>query len=144
MASPGISKRTSSQLVYARTFTMLWGRTMSSTIAPSLMFWRPSPGIILSMHPANERRCYNVTLSLIGWVHTKTYPWISWRIFSLYFKWCEYDLFLSSIFGKSYAWHVQKFGAIWTGMKFSIHRIWIWISKKKKKKLAKLWVLNVQ
>ena len=28
-------------------------------------------GIILCMHPANERRRYSVTPSLIGWVHTQ-------------------------------------------------------------------------
>ena len=28
-------------------------------------------GIILCMQPANERRRYNVTSSLIGWVHTQ-------------------------------------------------------------------------
>ena len=33
-------------------------------------------GIILCMHPANERRRYNVTLSLIGWVHAKNQPCI--------------------------------------------------------------------
>ena len=27
-------------------------------------------GISLSMRPANERHCYNVTTSLIGWTHT--------------------------------------------------------------------------
>ena len=27
--------------------------------------------IILCMHPANERRCYNLTTSLIGWVQTQ-------------------------------------------------------------------------
>ena len=31
--------------------------------------------IILCMHPANERRCYIVTSSLIGWVHTQNHPW---------------------------------------------------------------------
>ena len=36
-----------------------------------------SPGIILCMRQANERRCYNVTSSLIGWVHTQKDPWIS-------------------------------------------------------------------
>ena len=30
--------------------------------------------IILCMHPANERRRYNVTLSLIGWVHPQNDP----------------------------------------------------------------------
>ena len=29
------------------------------------------PGIILCMRPANERRRYNVTSSLIGWAHTQ-------------------------------------------------------------------------
>ena len=31
-------------------------------------------GIILWMHPANERWRYIVTLSLIGWVHTQNDP----------------------------------------------------------------------
>ena len=31
-------------------------------------------GIILWMHPANVRRCYNVKSSLIGWVHSKDDP----------------------------------------------------------------------
>ena len=35
-----------------------------------------SSGIILCMHPANERRCYNVTSSLIGWVHAHNNPCI--------------------------------------------------------------------
>ena len=34
-------------------------------------------GIILWMHPANERRRYIVTSSLIGRVHTQSDPW-SW------------------------------------------------------------------
>ena len=34
------------------------------------------PGIILCMHPANERQRYNVTLSLIGWVHSQYDPWL--------------------------------------------------------------------
>ena len=32
-------------------------------------------GIILYMRPANERRRYIVTASLIGWVHTQNDPW---------------------------------------------------------------------
>ena len=35
-----------------------------------------STGIILSMHPANEGRRYNVTSSLIGWANTQNDPWI--------------------------------------------------------------------
>ena len=32
-------------------------------------------GIILCMHPANERR-HDVTSSLIGWVHAQNDPWL--------------------------------------------------------------------
>ena len=35
-------------------------------------------GISLGMCPANERCHYNVTTSLIGWVHTKTDPCCCW------------------------------------------------------------------
>ena len=31
------------------------------------------PGLILGLHPANERRCYFVTMSLIGWVQAYIY-----------------------------------------------------------------------
>ena len=34
-------------------------------------------GIVLCMHPANERRRYIVTSSLIGWAHTQNDPWCS-------------------------------------------------------------------
>ena len=30
----------------------------------------PASGLILGLRPANERRCYKVTLSLIGWAQT--------------------------------------------------------------------------
>ena len=50
--------------------------------------WAGCAGISLSMHPANERRRYMVTTSLIGWVHnldwsllcstSSTYDWMSW------------------------------------------------------------------
>ena len=33
------------------------------------------PKISLSMGSANERRCYCVTPSLIGWAHSQTDPW---------------------------------------------------------------------
>ena len=32
------------------------------------------PGIILCMRPVNERWCYSVTPSLIGWAHTQNDP----------------------------------------------------------------------
>ena len=34
------------------------------------------PGLILGLHPANERRCYFVTTSLIGWVQAWNQHWI--------------------------------------------------------------------
>ena len=34
-------------------------------------FWYTIKGVILCIRPANERWCYNVTSSLIGWVHTQ-------------------------------------------------------------------------
>ena len=37
--------------------------------SPQILIW---PGIILFMHPANER-CYIVTTSLIEWAHTKKF-----------------------------------------------------------------------
>ena len=40
-------------------------------------------GIGLYMHPANERRRYNVTSSLIGWGHTQNDPW---NIYMTYFS----------------------------------------------------------
>ena len=33
---------------------------------------------ILWMHPANERRRYNVTSSLIGWAHSQKWSLIIW------------------------------------------------------------------
>ena len=34
-------------------------------------------GLILGLRPANERRRYKVTTSLIGWAHAKIQPSIS-------------------------------------------------------------------
>ena len=36
-------------------------------------------GIVLCIHPANERRRYIVTSSIIGWVHTQNSPWV-WHL----------------------------------------------------------------
>ena len=50
-------------------------------LAHNVMF----TGIILCMHPGNERRCYNVTF-LIGWVDTHTTPCV-YRVFAWYLPW---------------------------------------------------------
>ena len=41
----------------------------------SINLYKTSPGIILGMAPANERRHYIATPSLIGWSHTQSDPW---------------------------------------------------------------------
>ena len=51
-------------------------------------------GIILCMHPANERWCYNVTSSLIGCVHSQDDPcilhWVTGDKQLLFiWKWCN-------------------------------------------------------
>ena len=43
-------------------------------------------GISPGMHPANERCCYIVTTSLIGWVHTSTDPCI-WGLSWFWLPW---------------------------------------------------------
>ena len=49
------------------------------------------PGIILCMRPANERRCYNVTLSLIGRALTQNYPCCSAPSYYLNHCWLIVD-----------------------------------------------------
>ena len=44
-------------------------------------------GINLSMRPANERRRYIVTSSLIGWAHTQNNPWTL-----LFFNTCQHQV----------------------------------------------------
>ena len=45
-----------------------------TSVGPSGIVICTDPGIILSMHPANERRRYSVTSSLIGWEHIRNDP----------------------------------------------------------------------
>ena len=43
----------------------------------AVILFRPQcTGITLCMRPANGRRRYNVTSSLIGWTHTQNNPWM--------------------------------------------------------------------
>ena len=49
-------------------FYEIWLAILNDTI------WSCKARIILGMGMANERRCYNVTPSLIGWAHTKSDP----------------------------------------------------------------------
>ena len=43
-------------------------------------------GLILGLHPANERRRYKVTPSLIGWAQTWNQSWMCYQ--KLVNKWC--------------------------------------------------------
>ena len=51
------------------------GSPLLCFVVVSHKFIFPYPGISLGMHPANERRRYIVTTSLIGWAHTQNDPW---------------------------------------------------------------------
>ena len=66
----------------------IWGESLSKLVQITTLCLRiPShhqnkwwlfvneiPGLILGLHPANERQCYKVTPSLIGWAQTKNQP----------------------------------------------------------------------
>ena len=66
--------------------------------APIITCWEPvgkqwqHPGNILYIHPANERRRrYNVTPSLIGWVHTQNDPWTPPMWFRVLNPWVQWN-----------------------------------------------------
>ena len=65
MPYPSVYKKCSTELTAATSMTFITGLRAP----PSRLPVSPA-GISLGMCPANERRCYNVTTSLIGWVHT--------------------------------------------------------------------------
>ena len=65
-------------------------------------------GIILCMRPANERRCDNVTSSLIGWVHSQNNLWIlsndsSSQILLIYWRSDKMITILQMTFWNSYS-----------------------------------------
>ena len=51
-------------------FLALTHRYMRTSDCSGLIF----TGLILGLHPANERRCYIVTMSPIGWMHYAYFP----------------------------------------------------------------------
>ena len=61
---------------------------------------RTMAGIILCMHPANERRRYNVTSSLIGWAHSQTDPCLGGRLFAVGL-WCVHRAVQTSWMGST-------------------------------------------
>ena len=48
--------------------------TITALMCSGLVYSTAYSGIILLMRPANERRRYNVTSSLIGWAHAQNDP----------------------------------------------------------------------
>ena len=55
----------------------------------SLSWLYPRSGLILGLPPANERRRYKVTPSLIGWAQTYYQPWRLWYAsHHWYHSWC--------------------------------------------------------
>ena len=63
-----------------------WGSGETVSLTGTWGLLHQSPVIILGMGSANKRRRYNVTSSLIGWVHTQNDPWISSFVNTLYFQ----------------------------------------------------------
>ena len=55
--------------------TLSAARNKNFTIMKSFLLQWMS-GLILGLRPANERRCYKVTPSLIGWAQTQNQPWL--------------------------------------------------------------------
>ena len=45
-------------------------QSFSADCRPSVSIYEHDTGLTLGLHPANERRRYKVTPSLIGWVQT--------------------------------------------------------------------------
>ena len=50
--------------------TMAWWLTSGNPLPEWILIKIPDTGLILGLCPANERRRYKVTPSLIGWAHT--------------------------------------------------------------------------
>ena len=53
-------------------------------------------GLFLGFRPANERRCYKVTMPLIGWAQTWNQPWKALQtlpsvgqLWAVYYKYFE-------------------------------------------------------
>ena len=90
----------STQVLFGETLILIWLQSVAyqhhldwwgkikqnhvhifTALLRSLCTWQHNwnVGIILCMRPANERRCYIVTSSLVGWAHAQNDPW-KWKI----------------------------------------------------------------
>ena len=58
------------------------------TMFQSTLYAQPT-GMIVCMHPANERQRYNVMSFLIGWAHTKNGPWPMWDYLKIVNELCQ-------------------------------------------------------
>ena len=66
---------------------MFWGQWLPWKIYVGfILFQIPDSGLILGLRPANERWCYFVTTSLIGWAQTLNQLWYWLHFYIPYFS----------------------------------------------------------
>ena len=76
------------------------------------------PGIILFMYPANERWCYTITQSSIGWAPTQDDPWfLSQRLWHVMNR-LPYSFAIRELYNKICIYMQLKYGLI------TAFRIW--------------------
>ena len=90
--------------------------------------------IIVWMFPANERRCYNVTSSLIGWVHYQNDPCGCYQHFWTTREYSEY--LLKQLAFKSRRWYIVLKRCCWAWMNYW----WNWFSGLKTETSGFQWV----
>ena len=81
---------------------MMWGWAFHEQGSMPAAVYRPA-SIILCMRPVNERQRYNVTSSLIGWVHSEIDPLVWQNNWTLR----DANLILNKQFLKSYQWQIS-------------------------------------
>ena len=66
--------------------TMIYIDLSCELMNPFIEWFPGTTGLILGLHPANERRCYKVTPSLIGWPQTysESCARLRWQSISLF------------------------------------------------------------
>ena len=79
-------------------------------------------GSLVWMFPANERRCYNVTSSLIGWVHSQNDPCGCYQHFWTTREYSEYHI--KQLAFKSRWWYILPKSSCWACMNYW----WNWFS----------------
>ena len=80
-------------------------------------------GIILWKRQANEKWCYIVTSSLIGWAHTQNDPWYSFLLIFKVFMNKSLPIFLSFFINVGLVFSPCNLSSIWPGPG-SINELW--------------------